>query len=132
MTSTMIQPKLLSSWKEIAALFGKGVRTVQRWEAWGLPVHRPTGESHIVFAQPDELQQWALSQRKFVGQRKHGENDGLLVMTLAETPLTSAMRKHLGRELTGGERKLLALAEQLMEHEKQLPAQEAQPQTASD
>ncbi len=30
----------LNGWKEIAAHFGKGVRTVQRWEkALGLPVH---------------------------------------------------------------------------------------------
>ena len=32
--------KVFSSWKEIAAYLGKGVRTVQRWEAvLGLPVH---------------------------------------------------------------------------------------------
>jgi hypothetical protein len=31
----------LNGWKEIAAHFGKGVRTVQRWEAeFHMPVHR--------------------------------------------------------------------------------------------
>ena len=50
---------LLTSWKEIAAYFGKGVRTVQRWEReLGLPVRRPTGLRQIVFANPAELRDW--------------------------------------------------------------------------
>lgn len=50
---------LLTSWKEIAAYFGKGVRTVQRWEQeLGLPVRRPTGVRQIVFASPIELRDW--------------------------------------------------------------------------
>lgn len=32
--------KILSSWKEIASHMGRGVRTVQRYEALGLPVIR--------------------------------------------------------------------------------------------
>jgi len=36
-----LQPAVLTSWKEIAAYFGIGVRTVQRWERqFGLPVER--------------------------------------------------------------------------------------------
>ncbi|WP_263418624.1 response regulator [Terriglobus albidus] len=52
--------QILSSWKEIASFFGKGVRTVQRWEHnLGLPVHRPEGASqNIVLAHPDELSAW--------------------------------------------------------------------------
>jgi hypothetical protein len=51
--------KVFSSWKEIAAYLGKGVRTVQRWEAeLELPVHRPS-EQGIVLAYESELQQWA-------------------------------------------------------------------------
>lgn len=52
--------QLLTSWKEIANHFGKGVRTVQRWEAkLGLPVHRPDqGARNIVFAIPEELNLW--------------------------------------------------------------------------
>lgn len=52
--------KILSSWKEIAAYFGKGVRTVQRWEhELGLPVLRPMKERHgIVLATTDKLDKW--------------------------------------------------------------------------
>jgi DNA-binding response OmpR family regulator len=58
---------LLGSWKEIANYFGKGVRTVQRWELDGkMPVYRPaTGPtSSSVFADPDELREWALRRKK--------------------------------------------------------------------
>jgi len=39
---------------------GRGVRTVQRWEAQlGLPVHRPAGKDHsAVLAFSSELDQW--------------------------------------------------------------------------
>jgi DNA-binding transcriptional regulator YiaG len=53
--------QLLSSWKEIAAFFGKGVRTVQRWEITrGLPVHRPGNIRSVVLADPEELKAWAM------------------------------------------------------------------------
>jgi hypothetical protein len=53
--------QLLTSWKEIAAHLGKGVRTVQRWEReMGLPVRRPTGSRHIVVAIASELDQWVM------------------------------------------------------------------------
>jgi hypothetical protein len=50
----------LSGWKEIAAHFGKSVRTVQRWEAeLGLPVHRiGTGRGDTIYAVTDELDSW--------------------------------------------------------------------------
>jgi DNA-binding transcriptional regulator YiaG len=58
----MANQNLLSSWKEIAAFFGKGVRTVQRWETrMGLPVHRPGHIRSIVLADPEELRRWALT-----------------------------------------------------------------------
>lgn len=55
----------LGSWKEIASFFGKGVRTVQRWEReLGLPIHRPSrSQRGIVIAFPDELEAWARCQR---------------------------------------------------------------------
>ncbi len=50
---------LLTSWKEIAAHLGKGVRTVQRWEQeLGLPVRRPAKSRHIVVALAPELDHW--------------------------------------------------------------------------
>jgi hypothetical protein len=52
--------QVLTSWKEIAAYMGKGVRTVQRWEAeMELPVRRPASDRHIVLAFPAELDTWA-------------------------------------------------------------------------
>jgi hypothetical protein len=55
----------LSSWKEIAAYLGKGVRTVQRWERqFGLPVRRPNAKSHVIFALPQELDAWVRRQQK--------------------------------------------------------------------
>ncbi len=52
--------KVLGSWKEIAFYFGKGVRTVQRWEReFGLPVKRPRQRAKgVVYADPEELDRW--------------------------------------------------------------------------
>lgn len=51
---------MLSSWKEIAQFFGKGVRTVQRWEkTLDLPIHRPPGApSNVVLAKESDLEEW--------------------------------------------------------------------------
>jgi hypothetical protein len=52
---------VLSSWKEIASYFGKGVRTVQRWEReLGLPVLRPRegAAKGRVIAHPGDLSSW--------------------------------------------------------------------------
>jgi hypothetical protein len=50
----------LNGWKEIAAHFGKGVRTVQRWEMESrLPVHRiGASRSESVYAFVEELERW--------------------------------------------------------------------------
>jgi hypothetical protein len=51
--------RVLSGWKEIAHYLNRGVRTVQRWEQFGLPVHRPHGEPRsAVTALPEELDAW--------------------------------------------------------------------------
>jgi hypothetical protein len=50
----------LNGWKEIAAHFGRGVRTVQRWEkAFGMPVYRiGSGRGENVHAFSQELDEW--------------------------------------------------------------------------
>lgn len=55
-----IHSGVLNSWKEIATYLGRGVRTVQRWEAeLQLPVHRPRGKNRsAVMAFRAELDQW--------------------------------------------------------------------------
>ena len=52
--------QIFTSWKEIAAYLGKGVRTVQRWETHlGLPVQRPNTRSKgIVRAARKDLDRW--------------------------------------------------------------------------
>ena len=50
---------LLASWKEIAGYLRCGMRTVQRWEKRGLPVHRPVpGKRSHVVAYSEELDWW--------------------------------------------------------------------------
>ena len=50
----------LTSWKEIAAFFGREVRTVQRWEVLeNLPVYRHLHHrKRSVYAYPKELEEW--------------------------------------------------------------------------
>ena len=65
-------PHVLSSWKEIAAFLGKGVRTVQRWESClGLPVHRPGGDHGGVLAYPAEIDGWCQKQWTDDGEFAH-------------------------------------------------------------
>jgi hypothetical protein len=61
--------KTLNSWKEVAAYLGRGVRTVQRWEAeLQLPVHRMgTSERSPVFAFRGELDNWIRRQAEAAG-----------------------------------------------------------------
>jgi hypothetical protein len=85
-TNGATQAKILNSWKEIAAYVGRGVRTVQRWEAnLGLPVHRPKGKDRsAVLAFAEELDTWlrhtpvrapaAYSFRPGVGPEEPGTN----------------------------------------------------------
>ena len=53
-------PTQLHGWKEIAAYFGRSVRTVQRWERdFGLPIRRfGLGRSEVVHAYVEELERW--------------------------------------------------------------------------
>ncbi|HEU5233275.1 MAG TPA: hypothetical protein VFU50_10465 [Terriglobales bacterium] len=56
--STDVQ--ILHSWKEIASYTGRGVRTLQRYEAnLGFPIHRPLGKPRSsVLAFKDEIDRW--------------------------------------------------------------------------
>lgn len=76
------QQAVLTSWKEIATYLGKGVRTVQRWEArFALPVQRPLNAAHkgVVLARPEDLDAWlrsAWGQRAQSGTSKVGDANG--------------------------------------------------------
>jgi hypothetical protein len=55
---------LLNSWKEIAAYLGRGVRTAQRWEKYGLPVRRlAPGPRASVIADAGEIDKWIQSAK---------------------------------------------------------------------
>jgi hypothetical protein len=71
----------LNGWKEIAAHFGRGVRTVQRWEkAFGMPVYRiGAGRGENVHAFSQELDAWlatATRSRDFSDQPGDPEAPG--------------------------------------------------------
>lgn len=68
------EPAVLTSWKEVAAYLGKGVRTVQRWEKQdGLPIRRIAGTSKIVVRR-DELDQWLHAQPAQNGRGSQAAN----------------------------------------------------------
>ena len=74
---------MLSSWKEIAHFFGKGVRTVQRWEkTLDLPIHRPPGApSNVVLARTSDLEEWMhrgpVSRAELDGPVVSGRSDSI-------------------------------------------------------
>ena len=54
--------KVLSGWKEIANHLHQAVRTVQRWELLGLPIHRNNSRiKGAVIAFAEELDSWQLA-----------------------------------------------------------------------
>jgi len=71
----------LDGWKEIASHFGRGVRTVQRWEReLQLPVRRiDTGRGQATYAFVDELDRWreSAAARKATSETgANGEAEG--------------------------------------------------------
>ena len=77
-SSVTSQPstRILNSWKEIASYLGRGVRTIQRYEAQlGLPIHRPAAkERSAVVAFADELEQWLRSTPGRNGNATHSNS----------------------------------------------------------
>ena len=55
-----VPPERLDSWKEVACLLGRSVRTVQRWERMEeLPIHRLVHNRRAtVFAYAAEIREW--------------------------------------------------------------------------
>jgi len=101
--------RTFQSWKEIAQYMGRGVRTVQRWEAFGLPVHRPAGrERSAVFAIEHELDTWMQQTQTQLCRPLHanGDGDGTLIDRIQE--LENEVRELRGQitALTGSSRYL--------------------------
>lgn len=58
----MQHSQILNGWKEIANYLNRGVRTVQRWEEIGCPIHRPHNRKRsAVMALPAEIDEWVHS-----------------------------------------------------------------------
>jgi hypothetical protein len=65
--------RILNGWKEIANYIERGARTAQRWEALGMPVHRPAlKDRSAVVAFTDELDRW-ISRSAPATLDAHGE-----------------------------------------------------------
>jgi hypothetical protein len=96
---------VLTCWKDIANYFGKGVRTVQRWERrLGLPVRRPDGVDHktAVIAYPGDLDDWLHSRwsRRSIEDRHaahQSANDGKIISSEISDGLR--VSRELQREL---------------------------------
>ena len=83
---------ILSGWKEIAHYTGRGVRTVQRWEQFGLPVRRPARHLRsAVAAESEDIDKWL----RTTGPQPRDASDNTLEQTAtSKTGLRSALAEH--------------------------------------
>jgi hypothetical protein len=97
---------IVSGWKEIAGHLRRGVRTVQRWEQYGLPIRRPAGRSRsAVFAISEEIDKWARSrsngrpERKALGTYLRLHPIARIQETFSETEkLMAALKLHAAKQ----------------------------------
>ena len=107
------QNRVLTSWKEIAAYLGKGVRTVQRWEKdFALPVRRPrNSDKSAILARTCDLDAWVAmrcSTRTPSGEAAdHGHQLLSLRSTLAAGLTTALMLRHSNAALISEVRKAI-------------------------
>jgi DNA-binding transcriptional MerR regulator len=77
---------LLTSWKEVAAYMGRSIRTVQRWEKFGLPVRRLTKSSRSsVLANSRDIDIWLANAHAHGFATKQSREQIFLRGALAET-----------------------------------------------
>lgn len=100
---------ILNSWKEIATYLGRGVRTVQRWEAeLHLPVRRPRNkEKSAVIALRADLDRWLAAvpiQNKTVTLRSDPDTTKTILERRLQDLMTEVrhVKKQISQlELTG-------------------------------
>ena len=79
----------LNGWKDIANYLGRGVRTVQRWEALGLPVRRPNSRLRsAVLSTAEEIDAW-------LEQCGNGRSDALQRLSGAPTDAYGSLLQQL-------------------------------------
>ena len=96
---------IFTSWKEIAAYLGKGIRTVQRWERdYNLPVLRPNGKPlGVVSASRMEVDAWWASRWSHKGNGNGNGHPSPVPVAFA-----SALESiRLSRELRSANRELV-------------------------
>lgn len=105
--------EVFTSWKEIARYFGKGVRTVQRWEReLGLPVRRFEAQAERrVLAVPEELDQWVMSRYTQNGSGLQAE----LARCRSEVAELSAENESLRKEVESLRARVSELRRELLE-----------------
>src|SRR5262245_24844954 len=100
----------LDGWKEIAAHFGRTVRTIQRWERdQALPVRRlvhATGAT--VYAYPTELEDWRRRHTAYTGAYRTDDSAGADVQDA--DALYRMSRHHWLQRTKEGFRQSVALA----------------------
>lgn len=104
---------VLNSWKEIAVYVGRGVRTVQRWEATlSLPVRRVgNGDRSPVYAFTHELDAWLAGGRMMA---KPATDNGAVAPKREDgTRLADAMATHLAaiRDINASLQQLMGTVE---------------------
>lgn len=92
MSSPETKVGLLNSWKEIASYLGRGVRTAQRWEQIGLPVHRiGKGQRAPVWADTRDIDAWFQT----TGDKTNVPKPRLSVSNLIHESRFDALRKSM-------------------------------------
>lgn len=106
-TSTVM---VLNSWKEIASYVGRGVRTVQRWEAdLGMPVRRPRAKSRsAVIAMSDEIDQWLRSAPTTELPVMHSKATETAIFDLEQSLAENVSLRHQCRQLSEVNKQVLA------------------------
>jgi tetratricopeptide (TPR) repeat protein len=102
-TNSGSQPdRRLSSWKEIAAFFGRDERTGKRWETVrGLPVRRvPRGTRSSVFAYQRELEDWLHGTGPAVAADAASDSRAASRLTMALASLAVILALSLGVAVT--------------------------------
>lgn len=100
---------ILNGWKDIANYLGRGVRTVQRWEHFGLPVRRPVGGARSsVITTTDDVDRWIRAFRMNAGENgKSAEQEDATSMDSLIGKVR--LRRREQRELCTQQRRLVVM-----------------------
>lgn len=89
----MSEDEHFNGWKDIAAYFGRSVRSMQRWEReLALPIRRiKTSDGHTVYAVRSELDAWRRSRDIAIGEPAQKADEPLAAAHAASSPPAGAI-----------------------------------------